>query len=400
MAFEKYIFIQLPGLEKPVPAGLFRLDTEIGVGRFDYGRRYLLRPEAISIDPVNLPLSEKSFVTKKNNGIFGAIGGLLPDSWGRFILAKKMRVPFGSLSDFELLDLVDTNAIGALSLGDTPERPATKKVAPARFGDLQDIARVYDKVLAEDDLPPEVLYLLEQGTSLGGAQPKCAVSKDGIEYVAKFESAKTFVKYPRIEYVTMNLARRAGIDIPDVRLEEIGGRAVYLIERFDREEGRRNPFLSAMALSNLDIEELDKGSYLSMATDMRKFVRFVARDLKQLFRRIVFNVLVRNQDDHLRNHGFIYTDHWSLSPAYDIVPMVAQTKGQFHLSLAFGQFGSLASRENLLSRCDSFGVSKTEANDIIEQCEESISGWEKEMKNHGVSAADLETIRSSFCFSG
>lgn len=398
MAYEKYIFIELPGDNHPIPAGLFQLDTDLGVGQFEYGRRYLLRPNAVAIDPVNLPLSEKTFVTRKNKGFFGAIADVLPDSWGKFILSKKLHVPFGTLPDDHLLDLADSNCVGALSFGNSPEQTTSQVVPPAPFNALIEIGRVFDKVLADKDVPPEVFYLLQQGTSLGGAQPKCAITKDGKEYVAKFESTKTLIRYPRIEYATMKMAQKAGIHIPEICLEEISGKAVYLIERFDRKGGRRFPFLSAMALSNLDVEELEKGSYLTMANDMRKFANHPKKDLEQLFRRMVFNVFVRNEDDHLKNHGFVYTDHWSLSPAYDIVPMVARTKGNFHLCLELGEFGTVASLENIFSRCETFGVTTKKAKEIVEQTKDCVADWEDSMKTCGVSTSDIESIRRSFEF--
>ena len=398
MTYEKYVFVELPGDDQPIPAGLFQLDTDLGVGQFEYGRRYLLRQNAIALDPVNLPLSETTFVTKKNNGIFGVIGDVIPDSWGKFILSKKLKVPFGTLSDQKLLNLADSNCVGALCFGDSPARPTTPTVPPAPFGDLKEIAHLFDKVMKDEDLPPEVLYLLQQGTSLGGAQPKCAVAKDGKEYIAKFESSKTLIKFPRIEYATMTLARKVGITTPAIHLEEIAGRAVYLIERFDRKEGRRLPFLSAMALSNLDIDELENGSYLALAADMRKFTKHTKRDLEQLYQRIVFNVLVRNGDDHLRNHGFVYTGHWSLSPAYDIVPMVAQSKVDFHLCLELGTLGTVASLENILSRCDAFGITRGKAREIIAQTKDCLADWENIMKTAEVTKSDIDSIRRSFEF--
>ena len=194
----------------------------------------------------------------------------------------------------------------------------------------------------------------------------------------------------------MTLARKAGITIPTIHLEEVANKAIYLIERFDRKEGRRLPFLSAMALSNLDIDELENGSYLAMADDMRKFVKHPKNDLEQLYRRMVFNMLVRNGDDHLRNHGFVYTGHWNLSPAYDIVPMVAQNRGDFHLCLELGTLGTVASLENIFSRSDAFGITREKAREIVTTTKDCLADWENSMKTAEVSKSEIESIRKSF----
>ncbi len=330
--FERVVFIDLPGEKKPVPAGLFSLDHVLGVGRFRYGNRYLERPHAIALDPVNLPLAPREYFTRKNRGIFGPLGDLLPDSWGRFVLARQRNVPFGTLRDYELLDLASTQSVGALSLGMTPEKSRTPVEEAVSLPELNSVATAFARAMNEEPLPPEIRYLLKQGTSLGGAQPKCPVRIAGEDWIAKFESSKTLVKYPALEFATMSLAKKAGIRIPEIRLESIGGRTVYLVKRFDRDRGARLPFLSAFALSNLDIDELEQGAYPDLASRMRRFGREVRRDHHELYRRLVFNLHVRNEDDHLRNHGFLYDHGWSLSPAFDIVPVPARKKALGNLS--------------------------------------------------------------------
>ena len=398
--FERFVFIELPGEKKPAPAGLFTLDVDLGVGTFQYGLRYAKRPNAMAIDPVNLPLTGEKYVTRKNGGIFGILRDVLPDSWGRYILAKQLGVPFGTQQDFELIDLLSVNAVGALSFGETPEKSTTRRDKAVTFSELAEVAKVIDQAMADQELPPEVLHLLRQGTSLGGAQPKCTVVIDREEWIAKFTSSKTAVQYPGIEYATMTLAARAGIRIPEIRLESVAGRAVFLIKRFDREADRRLPFMSAFALSNLDIDELERGSYPDIATRMRKFVSQVREDHHELFRRMAFNMFVRNEDDHLRNHGFLFKEGWMLSPAYDILPVPSRRKprDRFHLSLQVGDQGSAATMTNLLSQCQRFSLAREQALEIIDQVQEAVQGWEQEMKRAGVSRNDQEAVR--WCFEG
>lgn len=398
--FERVVFIELQGEKKPVPAGLFSLQVDRGVGSFQYGRRYAERPNAIALDPVNLPLTGEKYVTRKNNGIFGILRDVLPDSWGRYIMAKHLGVPFGAFRDFEFIDLISNNAVGAISFGLTPDSVTTSREKAVSLSDLAEIAKIFDQAIEGQDLPPEFLHLLRQGTSLGGAQPKCTVVIDNEEWIAKFESSKTAVKYPGIEYATMTLAKKAGITAPEIRLESVSGRSVYLIKRFDREHGHRLPFMSAFALSNLDIDELERGSYPEIATQMRKFASNVPEDHHELFRRMTFNMLVRNEDDHLRNHGFLYNDGWRLSPAYDIVPVPARRREQdtFHLALNVGDHGSEATLANLFSQCERFSLAREQAREIVEQVKDVVQDWEKELIKVGVSRDDREAVR--WCFEG
>ncbi|MDW7771625.1 MAG: type II toxin-antitoxin system HipA family toxin [Desulfobulbaceae bacterium] len=398
MTFERVVFIDLTPADKPVPAGLFTLDHDLGVGRFRYGNRYLERKEAIALDPVNLPLAPREYLTKKNKGIFGVLGDLLPDSWGRFVLARHRNVPFGTLRDHELLDMISNQAVGALSLGPSPDTPAYLEEAPVSLAELKDVAEAFDRAMSEESLPPDVLYLLQQGTSLGGAQPKCPVRIHGEDWIAKFESAKTLVKYPALEFATMKLARKAGIIIPDIGLENVSGRKVYLVKRFDRKGKTRLPYLSAFAVSNLDVDELEQGSYARIATLMRTFAEHVRQDHHQLFRRMAFNMHVRNEDDHLRNHGFLYREGWHLAPAYDILPMPSrkQTSATFHLSLQAGADGTEATPQNLLSQHERFNLTEKEALDIIREIRGALADWETVLQHSGVSPDDIASVRWSF----
>lgn len=396
--FERVVFVVLPGHGQPVPAALFTLDPDTGVGRFSYGRRYLQRPDAIALDPVNLPLGEREYVTRKNGGVFGVLGDVLPDSWGKYLLAKSLDIPFGSLAPHEMFDYISTNAVGAISFGPTPEQSTTRIDPPLTFAELDKVAMAFEKVMANEPLPPEVIYLLEQGTSLGGAQPKCPVIYQDAEWIAKFENSKTPIKFPRIEFTTMRMAALAGIKVPEVKLVEIGGKSVYLIKRFDRIGATRIPFMSGHAVSNLDLEELEKGSYVGLAQAMRKFVADVSQDLHELFRRMVFNVYVRNLDDHLRNHGFVYVDKaWRLSPLYDVLPIPARKSGErFSLSLNIGSEGTTATISNIYSRHQQFNLSRDQAGEIIDQVAKATGNWERMLHDNGVAEGDREAVRWSF----
>ena len=399
MIFERYVFIDLPA-EDTVPCGLFTLDTRLQVGTFGYGRRYLQRPDAIALDPINLPLTETIFETRKNSGIFGPLRDLLPDSFGRFILAKRLQVPFGTLAEHEYFDHCSTDGVGALSFGKTLARADTPAGRPVSLGDLETVADLFEKALTDQELPADLRFLLEQGSSLGGAQPKCPVIIDNEEWVAKFSSSQTPVLLPPIEYATMGLARLCGIDIPEIRLTSVAGKPVYFIKRFDRQGGKRLPFLSALALADLDLrEDASSGSYPELALEMRKFLAEVKKDQQQFFRRMVFNMLVRNRDDHLRNHGFVCRDgSWHLSPAYDVVAQpVLGGQAAFDLAMSLGDLGEAATIANALSRCEAFNLKRNEAEAIVAEMRTVVSeNWQTLMRETGVSRNDLEAVRGCF----
>jgi len=397
--FERYIFIHLPDEEHPVAAGLFTLDTDLGVGSFSYGRKYLLRPKAIPIDPINLPLSEREFTTKNNNGIFFVLGDILPERWGKYVLSKKLAIPFGSLAPHEYFQFVTNHAVGALSIGESLDTQDLRIDPPLLFSDINKVMEAYDTITTADTIPEEVLFVLGQGTSLGGAQPKSPVLYAGEEWIAKFKNKKVVIDFPSIEFATMKLAEKCGITIPEIRLETVSNENVYLIKRFDRKNNIRIPFISGHALSSFDLDDLEKGSYLLLTSFIRQITKKVSEDLKQLFKRMLFNILVGNADDHLRNHGWILTskNEWRLSPAYDILPIPRKTE-YFSSSLIVGDYGTKGSVENVLSQCEKFNLSQEDAQSITEDMRSIISSWKKHYQSCGVSAHDIKEIEMSISF--
>jgi serine/threonine-protein kinase HipA len=396
--FARYVFIQLPGEDQPVAAGLFTLDPEPGVGRFSYGKKYLLRPNAIAIDPINLPLSENEFTTKINGGIFFVLADILPDSWGKYVLARKLAIPFGALPTHEYFQFVTNHAVGAVSIGESLDTRNLKTEPLLQFSEIDRVMAAYDTLTTAETIPAEVLLMLGQGTSLGGAQPKAPVLYDGDEWIAKFKNKKVIIDFPTIEFATMKLAEKCGINIPEIRLETVSHEKVYLIKRFDREKGARIPFISGHALSSLDVDDLEKGSYLLLAGYIRQITKSVNKDLQELFKRMVFNTLIGNADDHLRNHGWLFTNkEWRLSPAYDILPIPRKTK-DFSLSLIAGDYGTKGNTENGLSQCEKFNLSKNEAAIIIEKMRLIISSWKDHYQDCGVSSQDIKEIEMAINF--
>ncbi|WP_255602655.1 type II toxin-antitoxin system HipA family toxin [Glacieibacterium megasporae] len=219
--------------------------------------------------------------------------------------------------------------------------------------------------------------------------------------MAKFSAPSDSYDISRAEHAAMSLARACGLDVPDLDLRLVGGRAVYLIKRFDRAGSNRLPFVSALTL--LAAHEIAAGeySYADVAAQLRKHGSAPARDLRELFRRMVFNVLVGNSDDHLRNHGVIYDGKgWHLSPLYDVVP-TPQLGTDRYLVLALGSGGKRATLANALSGHAAFGLPFEQAAHEIERLRRQVAAeWPSALAASGLSSEDRTRLARCFAASG
>jgi serine/threonine-protein kinase HipA len=223
-------------------------------------------------------------------------------------------------------------------------------------------------------------------------------------WIAKFATRGDTLNFPRIEYGTMKLAERCGIQIPEVRALSVGDKDIFLTRRFDRRRSAagclRLGFLSSLSLMEWDRRDRLVWSYPVLAAGMRRHTS--AEDLHELFRRMVFNILVRNTDDHPKNHGFLVngTDI-SLSPAYDIVPSIARegVSTSFQLAMTVGDTGRDATPENALSQCGQFGLSQDAAKAIVDELHTVCSGWRDHYADHGLSPRDIDLLAPSFAWS-
>ena len=397
---EIIVFIYLPGDPVAVPAGIFTHDSDTEVGTFAYGRRYIERNNAIPVDPVALELGLNPDAVTENSGLYGAFRDASPDYWGRLVIAAELKTAPEALSEIDFL--LDTNAtrVGNLDFRISPDSPEPEWIPPA-FEQLANILHAAEELESGNSAEPHLIRLLRQGTSMGGARPKCTVEWNNELWITKFPAKGDSVDIPVIEFATMKLAEKCGIEIPEIKLKSLAGKNVYLIKRFDRsyttEGWLRNGFISSLSLMRLDEKDRVPWSYISIAGLMRKYCQ--ADDLQKLFCRMVFNILVRNTDDHPRNHGFLNTEKGlKLSPAYDIVPTFTQmgVGTDFNLAMTVGEKGRLATIENALSKYEQFGLSKRQAEEIINEMSEKVRNWENLFKNCGVSEKDVELLKASF----
>lgn len=404
-----YVFHALPDTEEVVLAGVFQYDTPRGPGKFRYVRSYLDRENAFPISPVDLSTLRPEILQAgdRNEGVFGVFRDALPDFWGRLVYASNNSIPSTNVTNIMLMRSPDPLRIGALDFSSENRIPEFKTIP--KVHDMARLVAVAQEILDgnEGGLNLEERRILLQGTSMGGARPKATVLHDGKLFLAKFPAKDDRFDNARVEMALSELARFVGIETPNTQLISLpDGRGVFLSERFDREPVPGKPgfffrkgFMSALTLLGFDEMENPLGSYPAIADAARK----AGIDCgSELYRRMVFNIAVRNSDDHLRNHGFIREgSEWRISPAYDLMPApaVPGLSTFFDLSIGVGKMGRKATRENALSEAARFGLSQSEANEIFSTVSEGVRDWRTFYANHGVSGTDTEKFSGSFSIS-
>lgn len=407
---EAFIYITLPNRTAAVTAGRFRHEIDrngVTVGRFVYGRRYRERPDALEIDPIELRLAAAEFTTVRLNGVFGALRDAGPDYWGRRVIERHASV--ARLDELDYLLHSPDDRAGALGFGLNVEPPA-----PARdfnkTWDLEKLQTLADALLADE--PPgdaaQVEELLLLGTSMGGARPKVVVEHDDALWLAKFNRADDRWNAARVEHATLQLARRCGLQTAESEVVTVGGRDVLLVKRFDRsrhEDGyTRARMVSALTL--LETDETPEGrarwSYVLLAETLRRISERPRDDAHELFRRMAFNALVSNTDDHPRNHAaFAPAGGWRLSPAYDLTPTPAVGEDRRDLAMVCGAAGRFANAANLLSESRRFLLEPAEAATLLYEMETAIGReWYPLARACGVSEADCDTISRAYIYPG
>ena len=412
-ATECFVYITLPGTTGFVTAGRFVLEPErtgVPVGRFVYGKSYLANPDAVPIDPIDLKLIDSTYRTTALKGVFGALRDAGPDYWGRRVIEKHSGLPQLGEIDY-LLNAPDDRA-GALGFGLGPKPPAPQRKFNKTL-DLEKLIGLADAIIANEEVPdgPEagqVEDLMLIGTSMGGARPKAVVEDaDGL-WIAKFNRPDDKWNYARIEHSMLELARACEINTAQSRVVNVAGRDVLLVKRFDRER-EKNGYVRARMMSGLTIlrtedthQHRDRWSYVLLAEELRRISAQPKDDAAELFRRMVFNGLISNTDDHPRNHATIAKGKdWKLSPAYDLTPSMPISLERRDLAMTCGDIGRYAHAENMLSQCARFHLKPEEAAGIIERMEEQVRAtWYETARREGVSEADCETIKTAFVYPG
>jgi serine/threonine-protein kinase HipA len=323
---EAFVWIWMPGATKPVVAGrLFAVGDQL---HFNYGRSYLARNNAISLYEPELPLRAGALPLTPGLTMPNCLRDAAPDAWGRRVIINRIFGKSGKDIDAAKIDeltyLLESGSdrIGALDFQRSADNYMPREASAASLEELQAAT-----VLVEKGVPltPELERALLHGSSIGGARPKTMITSDSKKFIAKFSSQNDLYNVVKAEFIAMRLAQKVGIAAPSVSLERAAGKDVLLIERFDRQKvtdgWQRRAIVSALTLLKLDELMARYASYEDLATIIRH--RFVSpkESLKQLFARLVFNILCGNTDDHARNHAAFWNgSEASLTPAYDICP--------------------------------------------------------------------------------
>ena len=402
--------------------------TEVQASSFAYGLNYARRADALEVDPVSLSLRNPEDVLGKRLlpvnqlPLFGGIRDAAPDSWGRRVIEAKLKVPANSLPESQYLLHAGSDRVGALdirtSINDGPSH------GPNVSHDLTHLLEAADRIEAGQPVPAHLEAIFMDGTALCGARPKASVRDEhGSLWLAKFSSRKDSFDVPGIECAALRLASEAGLHVPALDVRTVGNRQVMLIRRFDRYwfaptgvageaddlfrtqpgEGRvehRLGFVSGLTMLACDETESRTKSYVDLAQAVRAHCHpgVIRADNAELFKRMVYNILVSNDDDHLRNHGFLWDPRlpgWRLSPLYDVLPRASQATERF-LHLGVGPQGRLATLDNALATHGMFTLSKAEAAQLIDDVWKTVREWKVYFERFEVSAEEIAKIAPAF----
>ena len=372
---------------------------------FAYDDSWLKNPEGFSLEPA-LALTRGVFAPDRGLAMFGSIGDSAPDTWGRRLMQRaerrqaerEGRAVRTLLEADYLLGVSDISRLGALRF---KRQGDTEFQAPARQGvpDMLELARllqVTERVLRDEDTDDDLQMIFAPGTSLGGARPKASVADAQHRLaIAKFPKETDDYSVEVWEHVALTLAHHAGIQVPEHRLVKVADKPVLLSWRFDRNAAERIPFLSA--LSMMGLKDGDRASYPELAEVLLQHGAKAASDTRELYRRMVFNILVSNVDDHLRNHGFLWSGArgWMLSPAYDLNPTPADVRRRI-LTTRISLDDATCDIELARSVAEYFGLALTEADSIIREVAGATSAWRDVAGQAGASKREIERMVSAF----
>jgi serine/threonine-protein kinase HipA len=375
---------------------------------FEYDQNWLQHPARFALEPA-LQLTPGSFHTPTGFRLFGAIGDSAPDRWGRLLMrraaslrAKENNQTTPSLSELDyLLGVNDEARQGALRFS-LPNKPTTFLAEKNRQSippliDLPKLLSATEHVIEKNETAESLRLLLAPGSSLGGARPKASIrDKDGSLAIAKFPSKEDEYNTVLWEATALSLAKQAGIKTADWRVETVCDKPVLILRRFDRHNVRRIPFLSAMSM--IGAKDNEQHSYLELAYALIQQGSQPLADLEELWRRIVFTIMISNTDDHLRNHGFLYINNagWQLSPAYDLNPTPVHIKPRI-LATSIDFDNADASLDTALSVAKEFRLTAKRSKEIIQEVSTPINNWRQTAIKYGLTNEECDYMATAFC---
>lgn len=408
--FDIFVFADWKSLSEPKLMGI--LSAHYGKGKkafsFEYDQNWLSTESQRLIDPDIQFFSGVQFPNNKEN--FGVFLDSMPDTWGRTLMKRKAAQQARErdekpqiLYDIDyLLGVYDKTRMGALRFKtsldglflDDDENNSTPPWSSIR--ELQSAA----KNLEDDEnvnVKKWLAILMAPGSSLGGARPKANIEDENGElWIAKFPSKNDTIDKGAWEFLAYQLAINCGVEMAECKIEKVAGKYhTFFTKRFDREGNQRIHFSSAMTMTGNNEESLrfSTASYLDIVEFMMNLGANVNENLKQLWRRIVFNICISNTDDHLRNHGFILTQKgWVLSPAYDLNPSDEKNG----LALNIDMDDNTLNLELAKSVGVYFRLNETEMDSIILEVQNAVSNWRNIASEIGISRGEQELMRGAF----
>lgn len=434
---EVYVFSHIGQADghRFVPCGILGLTETDGASvqdrelasEFAYGTGYLERPESFELDPVSLAFGDRQGIKGKVlfpvNGLgeFGGLRDAAPDAWGRRVIEARLKAPANSLLEVQYLLHAGGDRVGALDVREA--RTSLDSPSACDMHSLQYVLQAAEAVDHGAPVPASLERFLGAGPSAGGARPKATVrDDDGALWLAKFPARGDTFDVALAETCTLELARRCGLTVPEVRYLDVGGRPVMLIRRFDRYWARageslpegalhdtrpgggrvegRLPFVSGLTLvACSELESPDK-AYADLGRAIRRYVHPMAvrANTEELFARMVLNIFVSNDDDHLRNHGFVRDPQrggWVLSPLYDVVPRPVLA-GERRLHLGVGEHGKLATLDNALSHHAAFVPQRPTAVGIMRRVWGEVRQWKTCFEELGADGRLIDQLTHAF----
>jgi serine/threonine-protein kinase HipA len=339
----------------------------------------------------DLPLLDQEFIAAEPDMVVGAVDDARPDRWGERVIRFIDRPARASLMEF--LFLAGDDRFGALGVSLSRDAYLPRKLGPLpQMSEVEEIHAVVQKVLAGEPVAEGFKRLIAPGVTMGGARPKALVNLDGRQWVVKFSEPGEDLDVPLIEHAAMSLAGLAGIRAAQTMPIALKRGHAVAVLRFDRDADMRVHALSAHVALRAAGEEM---GYLELAQLLRR--RGPVRDgvgkahMRELFRRLIFNILIDNTDDHEKNHALLMRDsgEYELSPAFDVLP-TGQAMG--YQQMRVGREGSVSSLENALSELNQFGLNKQEAQEDLRLVARAVDGWQDHFAGCGVTASDIDAL--------
>lgn len=373
---------------------------------FEYAPEWLAHPERFALEPA-LTIGPGPHHTPSASALFGALSDSAPDRWGRVLMRRAERrlgtvdghSPRTLLEIDYLLGVHDVSRLGALRFAEQEGGPFLAESSEANIPPFLALPRLLaasEHVVNDDESDEDLRLLLAPGSSLGGARPKASVLDPvGQLSMAKFPSPTDEWSVVRWESVALSLAQKAGVRVPTWTLESVADKPVLLLKRFDRAPGTRIPYISAMSM--LGARDLETRCYLELVDALRRWGATPRKDMHALFRRIVFNILISNTDDHLRNHGFLFPSSagWQLAPAYDLNPVPLDVKPRvLATEIDFGD--ATASLDLAFHVSDYFELTRDEAQAVAAEVKAAVSLWRETAEKAGIAAREITRMASAF----